>query len=143
VLGGDGIGAAFTAMANRHAGGVVVTDDAMLLKFRTHRGDRRAEAAPSAGNTDLVEAGGLIGYGVNVPAMSRRGAYFVDRILKGTTPGDLPVERAIKFGMVFNLKTAKALGTRVGQSGQNASEVVEFTGERRGSSVAEQLIRNQ
>ena len=90
MLGGDGIGAAFTAMANRHAG-----------------------------------------------------AYFVDRILKGATPGDLPVERATKFGMVFNLKIAKVLGTRVGQSGQNASEVVEFTDDRRGSSVAEQLIRNQ
>jgi putative ABC transport system substrate-binding protein len=90
-----------------------------------------------------VEAGGLIGYGVNVPAMFRRGAYFVDRILKGATPGDLPVERATKFSMVFNLKTAKALGTRAGQSGQNASEVVEFTDDRRGSSVAEQLIRNQ
>ncbi len=74
--------AAFTAMANRHAGGVVVTDDAML----NSNSGRIAEIAgqkrlPSAGNTDLAEAGGLIGYGVNVPAMFRRVAYFVDRIL--------------------------------------------------------------
>jgi putative ABC transport system substrate-binding protein len=81
---------------------------------------------PSAGNTDLAEAGGLIGYGVNVPAMFRRAAYFVDRILKGATPGDLPVERASKFDMVFNLKTAKALGLTIPPSLlQRADQVIE------------------
>jgi putative ABC transport system substrate-binding protein len=81
---------------------------------------------PSAGTTDLAEAGGLIGYGVNVPAMFRRAAYFVDRILKGATPGDLPVERATKFDMVFNLKTAKALGLTIPQSLlQRADQVIE------------------
>ena len=119
--------AAFTAMANRHAGGVVVTDDAML----NSNSGRLAEIAgqkrlPSAGNTDLAEAGGLIGYGVNVPAMFRRAAYFVDRILKGATPGDLPVERATKFELVINLKTAKALGLTIPPSLiQRADQVIE------------------
>jgi putative ABC transport system substrate-binding protein len=71
---------------------------------------------PSAGNTDLAEAGGLIGYGVNVPAMFYHAAYFVDRMLKGAKPGDLPVERATKFDLVLNLKTAKALGLTIPQS---------------------------
>jgi putative ABC transport system substrate-binding protein len=87
--------AAFTSMAKRHAGGVVVTDDGML----NANAGRIAEIAerkrlPSAGNTDLAEAGGLIGFGVNVPAMFHHAAYFVDKILKGAKPGNLPVERA-------------------------------------------------
>ena len=109
--------AAFTAMGKRHAGGVVVTDDAML----NSNSKRIAEIAgqkqlPSAGNTDLAEAGGLIGYGVNVPDMFRRAASFVDKILKGAKPGDLPVERATKFDLAINLKTAKALGLTIPQS---------------------------
>jgi putative ABC transport system substrate-binding protein len=106
--------AAFKAMVKRQAGSVVVTDDAML----NSNSRRIAEIAgqkrlPSAGNTDLAEAGGLIGYGVNVPAMFHRAAYFVDRILKGARPKDLPVERATKFHLVINLKTAKALGLTI------------------------------
>jgi putative ABC transport system substrate-binding protein len=106
--------AVFTAMAKRHAGGVVVTDDAML----NSNSRRIAETAeqkrvPSAGNTDLAEAGGLIGYGVNVSDMFRRAAYFVDKIVRGAKPGDLPVERATKFDLVINLKTAKALGVTI------------------------------
>jgi ABC-type uncharacterized transport system substrate-binding protein len=61
-------------------------------------------------------AGGLMSYGENFFAMYRRGAYFVDRILKGTKPADLPVEQAAKFDMVLNLRTAKAIGLAIPDS---------------------------
>jgi putative ABC transport system substrate-binding protein len=62
---------------------------------------------------ELVEAGGLMSYGPSYAGMHRRAAYFVDRILKGTSPGDLPVEAPTTFELVLNLKTAKALGLDV------------------------------
>jgi putative ABC transport system substrate-binding protein len=59
------------------------------------------------------EAGGLMSYGVNIPDLFRRAAGYVDRILRGTKPADLPVEQAIKFDLVVNLSTAKALGIAI------------------------------
>ncbi len=64
-------------------------------------------------STELVEAGGLMAYSVNLPEMYRRGASYVDRILKGTRPADLPVERPTRFYFVINLRTAKALGLTI------------------------------
>jgi putative tryptophan/tyrosine transport system substrate-binding protein len=68
---------------------------------------------PSIGRADFAQAGGLIGYSVNFVELYRRAALFVDKILKGTKPADLPVERPTKFDLVINLKTARALGLTI------------------------------
>jgi putative ABC transport system substrate-binding protein len=65
------------------------------------------------GNRENVEAGGLMSYGPNLPDLHRRAAEFVDKILRGTKPGDIPVEQPTKFDFVVNLITAKALGLEV------------------------------
>jgi putative ABC transport system substrate-binding protein len=70
----------------------------------------------SIGPIELAEAGGLMAYGANRRELYRRAAYYVDRILKGAKPADLPVEQATRFETVLNQKTAKALGIQFPQA---------------------------
>jgi putative ABC transport system substrate-binding protein len=68
------------------------------------------------GSREAVELGGLISYAVSVPDVFRRAAVFVDKVLRGAKPADLPVEQPTAFELVINLKTAKALGLTIPQS---------------------------
>ena len=102
--------------------------DAVFFFHRTRLADLAARGRlPAAyGTRASVEAGGLMSYGPNVRDLFRRSATFVDKILKGAKPGDLPVEQPTKFEMVINLKTARALGLTIPRSMlQRADEVVQ------------------
>jgi ABC-type uncharacterized transport system substrate-binding protein len=78
------------------------------------------------GNRENVEAGGLMSYGTNYPDLFRRSADLVDKILRGTKPADIPVERSTKFDLVINLTTAKALGLNLPEAFLlRANEVIE------------------
>jgi putative ABC transport system substrate-binding protein len=105
---------AFSNMIKARIDAVAVTSD---LVFVGSTG-RIAEITtnnrlPLVGDVEFARAGGLIGYGVNFGSLYYRAAYFVDRVLKGAKPADLPVEQPAKFDLVLNLKTAKALGLDV------------------------------
>jgi putative ABC transport system substrate-binding protein len=105
---------AFSRMAKSRVDAVVVPSDALFNYNVAALADLAAKKRlPSAGVQAFAEAGGLIGYGLNFPDMDRRAAYFVDKILKGANPGDLPIQQPTKFDLVINLKTAKALGLAI------------------------------
>jgi putative ABC transport system substrate-binding protein len=99
----------------------------MFMLHRTRLADLAAKSRlPSLGYRELVEAGGLMSYGPSLPDLWRRAATFVDKILKGAKPADLPVEQPAKFELVINLKTAKALGLTIPPSLlQRADQVIE------------------
>ena len=73
----------------------------------------RSRLPAAYGLREFVVAGGLISLGASIPDLFRRAAVFVDKILKGAKPADLPVEQPTKFGLVINLRTAKALGLSI------------------------------
>jgi len=108
---------AFAAMAKERVGALLVVADGMFMLHRTRLADLAAKTRlPSLGYREFVEAGGLMSYGPSLPDLWRRAATFVDKVLKGAKPADLPVEQPIKFELVINLKTAKALGLTIPQS---------------------------
>ena len=109
--------AAFAAMTQRQPEGLLVLLDVMLLDTRARIAAFAIEnRLPSVyGLRDHVEAGGLMVYAANLAQLYRRAAYYVDRILKGTKPADLPVEQPREFDFVINLRTAQALGLTIPQ----------------------------
>jgi len=117
VRGPDEFETGFTAMAERRAGALVVIDDAMLRANARRVADLAAmKRLPSIGFKEYVDSNGLMAYAVDLLDMFRRAAAFVDKILKGARPADLPIEQPTKFELVINLKTAKALGLTIPQS---------------------------
>jgi putative tryptophan/tyrosine transport system substrate-binding protein len=102
---------AFQALVNGPVDSVVVTEDGEFApNFRIIAELAVQHRLPSIGAKEYADAGGLIGYGADILALYRRAAYFVDRILKGAKPADLPVEQPARFNLVINLRTAKTLG---------------------------------
>jgi putative ABC transport system substrate-binding protein len=107
---------AFSAMVRKPVDAVALVDDPMFLGNLRAIADIAANSRiPSTGAKEFAEAGGLIGYGVDFSATFRRAAYFVDRVIKGTKPGDLPVEQATRFELVINRRAASTLGVTVPQ----------------------------
>jgi putative ABC transport system substrate-binding protein len=119
---------AFAAMADWRADGLVTLTDGMLFSQRDlvvelALKSKRPGVYPEA---EFVAAGGLASYGPSLPDLFRRAAGYVDKILKGAKPADLPIEQPSKFELVVNLKTARALGLAISREFQlRADEVIE------------------
>ena len=112
----DEFEAAFKIARNSQA--LLQLDDVLLTTHRARLLELTAQNRLPAiyGFREFVDAGGLMAYGVNFPDMYRRAASYVDKILKGAKPADLPVEQPTKFELTINLKTAKALGLTIPSS---------------------------
>ena len=109
---------AFQAVAKSHVDALIVVSNPVL---RRHREQIASLAIKNRLPTmyeqgEMVDAGGLVSYAANEPDQFRRAAVYVDKILKGAKPGDLPVEQPTKFELVINLKTAKQIGLTIPQS---------------------------
>jgi len=105
----------FGAIAKEHAGALLVLTDPLTF---AHRGQFTALAAKHRlpamyAVREFVDAGGLMAYGPSFPDAYRRAATYVDKILKGAKPADLPVEQPTKFELLINLKTARTLGLTI------------------------------
>jgi putative tryptophan/tyrosine transport system substrate-binding protein len=108
----------FGAIAGKRPDALMTTADPLIASYRARivafaAKNRLPSMYPGR---EFVEAGGLMFYGGSVPEMYRRAAVYVDRILKGAKPADLPVEQPVKFDMVISLKAAKALGLTIPHS---------------------------
>ncbi len=128
VINADAIDGAFAAMTREHADAFFVPDDPVFnLSMGTLTELAVSHKLPAIFQSrEMVAAGGLMSYGTNLNDLYRQVAVYVDKILKGAKPADLPVEQPTKFELVINLKTAKALGLTVPQSLlARADEVIE------------------
>ena len=111
----DELDSVLAAMSKEPGGALIVPAEPLFFPHRSHILELVAKHRLPAIYTvkAFVDAGGLMSYAASLPHRSRRAAYFVDRILKGATPADLPVEQPTKFDLIINLKTAKALGLTI------------------------------
>jgi putative tryptophan/tyrosine transport system substrate-binding protein len=128
VRGVDEFDLAFSAMTGNRADALIVLPSPLLFNERKHIVDvAMKHRLPSiAMAREFAELGGLMAYGASLTDLQRRSATYVDKILKGAKPADLPVEQPTKFEFVINLKTAKALGLTIAESFQLlADEVIE------------------
>jgi putative ABC transport system substrate-binding protein len=120
---------AFAAMTRERAGALVILNDAILgVNLSKQIAELAAKSRLPAvhGEPEYAQAGGLMVYGANRLDLERRAATFVDKILKGAKPADLPIEQPSKFELIINLKTAKALGLTIPPSLlQRADRVIE------------------
>ena len=93
-------------------------DDVLMATHKTHilSWAAKVRLPVISQYAELAEAGGVMAYGPNIPDIYRRAAVYVDKILKGAKPADLPVEQPTKIQLVINLKTARALGLAIPQS---------------------------
>ena len=107
--------AALAAVDAARVQGLVVSDDALLLSRRAEllAFAEKARLPAVYGWREYAEAGGLMSYGTNIFEVWRRACAYVDKILKGAAPAELPIEQPTKFELVINLKTAKALGLAI------------------------------
>jgi len=123
----DDIAPAFDALKGRGDALYVVADPLVTTnRVRISTLALGARLPTIHGQRENVEVGGLMSYGANVPGLYRRAADYVDKILRGTKPADLPIEQPTKFDLVINLKTAKALGLTIPPSLlQRADQVIE------------------
>jgi len=114
----DDFESAFRKAIQARVDGFVVLRDPLLLINRTQLLTLVANSRLPAvyGMREFVDGGGLVSYGPDLAEMYRRAAYLMDKILKGATPADLPIEQPTRFELVINLKTAKALGLTIPQS---------------------------
>lgn len=108
---------AVSALRKSGADAMAVQEEAMLVGQAGSIADlARKHQLPTVGFVEYARAGGLLAFGVNFSDLWRRAAGIVDKVLKGARPADLPIERATKFDVVINVKTAKALGLKIPQS---------------------------
>ena len=115
VRGPDDFDGAFEAARRLRPDALITVEDPLTASYRKHIADFAAgQQLPSLhGIREFVAAGGLISYGANLADLSRRAAYYVDKIFKGAKPADLPVQQPTKFEMVINAQTARMLGLTV------------------------------
>jgi len=109
---------AFSAMTAERTQALIVVVDPLTVRYRARIVELAAKARlPTVyGFREFVDVGGLMAYGVNVPHLCRRAATYANKILKGTKPGDLPIEQPTTFELIINLKTAKALRLTIPRS---------------------------